>query len=559
MMNTVAPVNEIPVPVTRSTLSTITGSRRFGSVCVAASILASIPYLWVLCDLWNGSFNLFRTNNRFDRNPMYDLQARALMHGHLWLPNGSIGWEAFDSNGHQYTYFGVFPSLLRVPIFLVTSSFDGRLFAPSILAAWVVTAVFCALLLWRLRVLLRGDTALGWVEAASYAVLLFSILAGSTLIYLASSPDVFSEDEAWSVALAIGSLFALVGIIERPSWRRIVVCGILVLLTDMNRTTTGYSAVLAMLLVAGWYGLGRAGRERRHWAAPIAVIAVVVLAVGCAIDFAKFGLLFGVPFSDQELFGYFALQRINGGHYLSLHWLPNTLNAYINPTNIDFSSVFPYIFRRDVPSTLFGGNATAGIPVSMPFLFVAGFWGAVTSFTPGRPTQFRALRLLLLSAAVPAAVIMIYGWIFERFVADFVPLLVLAAMVGVVDLWNRMGSVSRNGRKSLLLAGGAMAVLGFWANMSFALVPTNYWNAEQGSRFIEAQLSLSDVTGHPLAQRVVVGSKFPAPAPLGTVFVRGHCAALYIAYHTVRPGTGGFFYLQVEKAPHTPTCHSLVG
>jgi hypothetical protein len=559
MMSTVAPATNVPLPVARSTPSTITGSRRFGAVCVAAAIVASIPYLWVLFDLWNGSFSLFRTNNRFDRNPMYDVQARALMHGHLWLPSGSIGYEAFVSNGHQYTYFGIFPSLLRVPVFLFTSSFDGRLFAPSILAAWIATAVFSSLLLWRLRVLLRPETTLGWVEAASYAVLLFSILAGSTLIYLASSPDVFSEDEAWSVALAIGSLFALVGVIERPSWRRIVVCGILVLFTDLNRSTTGYSAVLAMLLVAGWFALGRAGRERRHWAAPIAGIAVVALAAGCAIDFAKFGLLFGIPFSDQILFQYFALQRINGGHYLSLHWLPSTLNAYINPTNIDFSSVFPYIFQRDVPSTLFGGNATSGIPVSMPLLFVAGLWGAITSFSPGRPAHFRALRLLLLAAAVPAAAIMIYGWIFERFVADFLPLLALAAMVGVVDLWNRMGSLSRSGQTSLLLAVGAMAVLGLWANMSFALAPNVYWNAEQGAHYIETQRVLSDVTGHPLDQKVVIGTHFPTPAPLGTLFVRGHCAALYIAYHTVSPGTRGFFYLQVEKAPHTPTCHSLVG
>ena len=44
----------------------------------------------------------------------YDLQARAMLAGRLYLPNGSIGIEAFIHDGHQYTYFGLFPSLLRL-------------------------------------------------------------------------------------------------------------------------------------------------------------------------------------------------------------------------------------------------------------------------------------------------------------------------------------------------------------------------------------------------------------------------------------------------------------
>ena len=89
------------------------------------------------------------------------------MHGHLWIPNGSISTEAFVSHGHQYTYFGIFPSLLRVPIFAFTNSFDGRLTAPSILASWITTALFCSLLLWRLRTVLGAKATLGWIEAGS--------------------------------------------------------------------------------------------------------------------------------------------------------------------------------------------------------------------------------------------------------------------------------------------------------------------------------------------------------------------------------------------------------
>ena len=33
---------------------------------------------------------------------------------------------------------------------------------------------------------------------------------------------------------------------------------------------------------------------------------------------------------------------------------------------------------------------------------------------------------------------MVFGWMFERFVGDFVPLLVLASMIGMVDVWRRL-------------------------------------------------------------------------------------------------------------------------
>jgi hypothetical protein len=151
-----------------------------------------------------------------------------------------------------------------MPVLLVTHALDGRLTAPSLLGAWLVTAVFSALLLWRIRTAVRGDALLGWTETVSYGVLLFSVLGGSVLLFLASQPDVFSEDLAWSVALARASLFALVGVIEQPSWGRVATCCLLVLFTNLTRATTGYACVIAMFLIAGWFALGRAGPDRRR-------------------------------------------------------------------------------------------------------------------------------------------------------------------------------------------------------------------------------------------------------------------------------------------------------
>ena len=568
-----------PEPIAR--LRSLTGVRRYQAVAVLAIVAAAIPYLWVLWDLWTRTLNPLRVNGT-DDDPIYDVQARAIMHGHFSLPGGSIGVEAWIHDGRTYAYFGIFPSLLRIPFFLFTHALDGRFTSLSLLGAWVVTAIFSALLLWRLRMLLRGDAPLGWSEAASYGVLLGSILVGSVLVFLASVPDVYSEDEAWSLALACASLFALVGVAERPSWRRVVTCGVLVLLTNLNRSTTGYAAVLAMVLIALWFALGARGPEHKRWAIPLAVAALVPLLAGCAISLAKFGILFGIPYSDYVLGNKFGFNRVSGDHYSGLRYLPNTLQAYVDPANFRVRSTFPFITLPDNPgeiahTPLFGRGQTANVAMSMPLLFVFGLWGVVTAFTPGRAKAFGALRILIVTSAATAGAIMVYAAIYERYVADFLPLLVLTSMIGMIDIWRRLSGRSRHARTRVPAVIGLLALFGLWANLGFAITPDVNWSQTQLTHFVAAEKSVSDVTGHPLDGYVVVGQRcngkptrnvmynfdceFPRPAPSGTLFVDHRCVQLYIAVQAVPPGLyyPPAVWSLVERAPQTSLCRSLVG
>ena len=72
---------------------------------------------------------------------------------------------------------------------------------------------------------------MGRAEAATFGILIAAQLGGSVLIYLGANPWVFSEDKAWSVALSVGALFTLLGVLERPSWQRVTVCGLIILAT----------------------------------------------------------------------------------------------------------------------------------------------------------------------------------------------------------------------------------------------------------------------------------------------------------------------------------------
>ena len=173
-----------------------------------------------------------------------------------------------------------------MPILLFTSRYDGQLTAPALLAAWVVTGVFSCVLFWRVRVLVRGDSVLGRSEAVSYGALVAATMGGSVLVYLAATPFVYNEDFAWSVALTVGSLFALLGVVERPSWRRVVAAGVLVLCTNLDRPRPATPG-LRCLLVAGWFflGLGRTGNRR--WVLPMVVVRSGATGGSCAVTWAS--------------------------------------------------------------------------------------------------------------------------------------------------------------------------------------------------------------------------------------------------------------------------------
>ena len=108
--------------------------------------------------------------------------------------------------------------------------------------------------------------------------------------------------------------------------------------------------------------------------------ALVPLIAGCAIDFAKFNLLFGFPASAQVFFTS-SIAKVNDGKYFSLRFLPSTFQAYISPTNLRVTPVFPYLSLSNVPThaiahtQLFTGDPTASAPPSMPLLFATGLSG----------------------------------------------------------------------------------------------------------------------------------------------------------------------------------------
>ncbi len=172
---------------------------------------------------------------------------------------------------------------------------------------------------------------------------------------------------------------------------------------------------------------------------------------------------------------------------------------------------------------------TASVPASMPLLFVLSLWGVVTAFRRRSPGRAGLARIPLLAAALGAGALLAWGYIAPRYLADFVPFLVLGSALGLVDLWRHVQGRSRRTRLVTLVS---LVVLGAYclaANVGIAISPNGEWTSVQALQYVHAQKSVSDVTGGQLAGNVVRGSVLPYWAPAQELFVANQCAGFYIS------------------------------
>ncbi|MFL6205375.1 MAG: hypothetical protein ACJ739_08475 [Acidimicrobiales bacterium] len=507
-----------------------------------------MPFVWVL---WDGRLDPLRIHqSRFFSN-FYDLQARALFDGHWWVPKGSLGIEAFVIDGREYEYFGPFPAFLRMPLLAVSHRFDGRLTALSMLLAWVVLAGFSTALLWRVRALVRGDEVLGTKEAVTCALLLGSAMGGSVLLVLATQPAVYYEALIWGSAWGVGALFALIGVVDRPTVWRVLAFGACTLCAVLSRATVGWACVIGGVIAAAWLAAHRP--TTRHLSGLLFGAALVPLVAGCAVTWMRFGAPFSQPlgtqvFSQQDPHRKLFLAA-NGGRVFGPGFAPTTLLAYLRPDGIHIGAAYPFITLPPGPPRVLGGavfdqtHRTASVPATMPLLFALGCWGIVSVLRRGQAAATASLRIPLLAATVAGGGVILWSGIAPRFLADFLPLLVLSASVGLMALTETLVWRPRRSRSAVVGVIACLALFGLLANLGIATQMARF-AAEPGLRsFVALQARIGRHTGHPV--RPTIDEEAPPSAPAGTLLATPSCGALYLATGEIVPPR----WLAVERGP----------
>ncbi len=265
---------------------------------------------------------------------------------------------------------------------------------------------------------------------------------------LAATPFVFNEDIAWSICLTVGSIFALLGVIERPSWGRVVASGVSHPVCQPR---------------PGNHRLGLCGRRRTHRALvparsrragesamvhPSARGGPGPAGHRMRRQLRQVRRLFGVSNFDQVWTHVNAYRRkflaANHNAEEGTIFVPTNLVTYLRPDGLSLSRVFPFVTLPTSPPTALGGvlfdrlYRTASLPASTPLLFLLSIWGLVTAFRPKPIGKVARTRLLLLAAGSAGAALMLWGYIAPRYLGDFVPFLVLASAVAMADIFRRL-------------------------------------------------------------------------------------------------------------------------
>jgi len=385
--------------------------------------------------------------------------------------------------------------------------------------------------------------------------------AGSVVLFLASRPVVYHEAELWGAAWSIAAFAAILELQQRPTVRAATWSGAFTALALLTRGSVGLGPVVALGLVLAGQLLAMVRHHRatddRKLAISTFVALLVPLALYVYVNEARFGTPFKLPIDKQIATAIDPVRpHIFAGTHGSLFaakFIPTDLVALLRPDAIGFTRVFPYITFPHRAHVL--GNITfaaidpaTSLPVAMPLLFVLGLVGVVALFRK----QFSHLRVLVIGGAVGGAGVVTIPFISQRYLSDFLPLVVVLAGAGMYLLLtygHRFGRV-------LLVAFGALAVVSLVGSFALALVYQRAYSPftadSERAAFVRFQ---HDAPGGS-HMTVVRGSVLPKAATAGTLLVLGDCDGVYwsdgTAWHPVERtnATGRFpIHLTLPKRP----------
>ena len=137
--------------------------------------------------------------------------------------------------------------------------------------------------------------------------------------------------------------------------------------------------------------------------------------------------------------------------------------------------------------------------------------------------------IVLLAAAAAVAPTLAIAFIAQRYLADFVPGLVVGASVGVPVVVAWIGASARRARWSLAV-GGTLLVIGLTVNAGLALLARNVYllpTTEERREFVAAQYRLHGALGGGRPPSVVELDELGVPAADGTIAILGDCDGIY--------------------------------
>jgi hypothetical protein len=474
----------------------------------------------------------------------FDEQADSLLDGRIDVDPEVVAIEGIRDDGKTYVYYGIFPALLRVPVAALSDDYDGRLTQLSMIAALAVALTSSGRLLWRGRRAVRGDRPLGRREPLIAGAFVAGVGVSSPMLFLAAETVVYHEVELWGTALALLTADQVLAWRDEPTGTRLALATLAATAALNTRASVGLIGVIAL----GLFFLIGLVRQRSRALVGVALAAAMPVLVYALVNVARFDHPFSVPW-DQLADIRPAREKMleaNDGSYFAPNYVPTALVAYLRPDGIDLERHFPWVGYRN-STWLFGDPAydvvdrTASLPVVTPLLLVLGTVGVVRLCRRGSSGDWRVVTAAAAISLVPTVAI---AFIANRYLSDFVPLLVVAGSIGTWVAVDYLRAASRRRRRVLVVGAFALAAAGFSVTAALTLQSQRLFilpNEDERRGFVALQRDIDETLSGDGADDVTIASALPRRArAAGSVIIVGSCDALFWsdgrAWHALERG-----------------------
>jgi hypothetical protein len=486
----------------------------------------------------------------FDEGPytsdFFDEQAEALLDGRLDVDPAVAGIEGFEVGGRTYLYFGLVPAILRTPVVAVAGDrFDGQLVQISMLLALALALTCTASIVWHARRLSHAGAGRPAEAPLLMGLCVAAVGISSPLLFLTAQPVVYHEAELWGAAT---TLLAVAVALRWWDTRRpadLALAGGAVAVALHTRASVGAGAAAAL----GFLGL--VGLWQRRWplrTAPAILLALLIPATSYAVvNHARFERWLSVPWPAQVWSEMSATRQAalaaTDDSFFSFAYAPSAAATYLRPDGISVQPLFPWLTFRE-GATLIGEptfdkiDRSASLPPTSPALVAAALVG-LASLVRARRVPWLVTAVGLGIGLVPTLTI---SFIAHRYLADFVPLLVVLGAPGVwsVHAW----AASRRARAGATIAAIGLVTCGTIVTTALTLQAHSLLmatSADDRRAFIDLQYDVDRTLFDRAPPAVVQRPTVEGTGRRGDIVLLPGCRAVY--------WSTGSEWAQVEAGP----------
>jgi len=397
----------------------------------------------------------------------FKAQAQSMLRGRMDVQPADIIGECFERDSRCYGYFGVTPSLVRIPVIGILRYVRSAL-TPVFLLVAVILAYWATLQMLQRSLRELSDAARSRPLAVGYFIAAAAALGPGGSLLFVTRPAVYEEAIAWGVAfvlLAFNHVWAL-----RSGERRSVVPAVLFAVAAANARLTAavVSAVLGLVVFAVLrYRQVRpdhppsAGVSQAPQASTPRVLAAAICLsllpglTAAGVFWLKLRSPMPSPLLNQQISTgphWKAIRQRNGGRTGGLMFAPTELVAYFRPDTVVRRSEWPYLdFRFPeeeilwVPPLPEGGayvEPFTSVTTTMPLPWIINLllvvWlivearrliaGRSAASLTGEEWIFSA-GMLASAAAMPLLIVTTHG-ITNRYLGDFFPVSAVGVALG---------------------------------------------------------------------------------------------------------------------------------